>query len=122
MQVFAANMERQAILGDEALPVGGGGSRAWAAIGQAMARQPGRPKSLRTRGCGQRLEPFPPFTLRQPATRDLEAPRQRTALGGSQRKTTSAARWPRSPDFNLMSSSGDGSGQSGLPAAALMGG
>lgn len=52
------------------------GSRASAAIGQPIdVVSLGGQKSLRTRGCGRRLEPFPPFTLRQQATtRDLEAP------------------------------------------------
>ncbi|KAM0466953.1 hypothetical protein ACHAPV_000464 [Trichoderma viride] len=126
MQVFAANVKREETretFRDEALPVGGGASRLsghWPAD-RPSAWEGQRASARAAVAGGSSLFLHSHFDNKRPpgiSRRRANEPPEEAQSGKQQAQRLG----PRSPDFNLMSSSGDGSGQSGLPATALMGG
>ncbi|KAH8125318.1 hypothetical protein LI328DRAFT_146712 [Trichoderma asperelloides] len=109
----------------EALPVAVVGSRASAAIGQpvAVVSLEGQRASARAAVAGgSSLFLHSHFDNKRPPGMPRRRPPTNRPEPPSGRKTTSAAGWLRSPDLNLMSSSGDDSSPSRLQETTLMGG
>ncbi|KAL6904634.1 hypothetical protein GGI43DRAFT_381041 [Trichoderma evansii] len=101
------------------------GSRASAAIGQPIevVSLGGQRASARAAVAGgSSLFLHSHFDNKRPPGISRRRPPTNRPGPPSRRKTTSAAGWLRSPDLNLMSSSGDDSGQSGPQETTLMGG